>query len=64
MARDRLGWRPALDLDEALRYTVEWYTAYRDGSDMGAVTLRQTEDFLALAPAQKMGRATQQAAHS
>jgi CDP-glucose 4,6-dehydratase len=40
-ARERLGWRPLLDLDAALDATVDWYTQLRDGADMRVVTLRQ-----------------------
>jgi len=42
-AAARLGWRPALDLGEALDSIVEWYAALRDGADMRAVTLRQID---------------------
>jgi CDP-glucose 4,6-dehydratase len=45
-AKAKLGWAPALALDDALRYTVEWYAAYRDAADMGAVTRAQVECFL------------------
>lgn len=44
-ARERLGWRPLLDLDAALEATVDWYTRLRDGADMRAVTLSQIETF-------------------
>lgn len=54
-AKTGLGWRPVLGLDGALRYTVEWYTAYRDGGDMRVVTGRQIDDFLTLTTAQKHG---------
>jgi CDP-glucose 4,6-dehydratase len=40
-ARERLGWAPRWDLDDALDATVAWYAAYRDGADMRAETLRQ-----------------------
>ncbi|HEY4812295.1 MAG TPA: CDP-glucose 4,6-dehydratase [Solirubrobacteraceae bacterium] len=42
-AREHLGWTPLLDLDGALRATVEWYVQLRDGADMRAVTLEQIE---------------------
>ena len=44
-ARERLGWRPTWDLDEALASIVAWYTALRDGADMQAVTLAQIAAF-------------------
>lgn len=31
-ARERLGWRPLLDLDHALEWTVSWYKALHSGS--------------------------------
>lgn len=40
-ARERLGWRPAIDLGGALDSIVDWYRALRDGEDMRAVTLGQ-----------------------
>jgi CDP-glucose 4,6-dehydratase len=44
-ARERLGWRPSLGLEEALAATVDWYTRLRAGADMRAVTLGQIEAF-------------------
>ena len=44
-ARERLGWRPAWDLDDALRAIVDWYRAYQRGEDLRAVTLAQIEAF-------------------
>jgi len=46
-ARERLGWTPVWDLDEALAGTVAWYRALHDGADMRAVTLGQIEAFQA-----------------
>lgn len=31
LAAQALGWRPKLDLDEALRWTAEWHLAWRSG---------------------------------
>ena len=42
-----LGWSPLLDLDGALRATVEWFARLRDGADMRAVTLEQIETLTA-----------------
>lgn len=47
-AAAKIGWEPAIDLDEALRLTVDWYRAHRDGADMGHFTLNQIEAALAL----------------
>jgi CDP-glucose 4,6-dehydratase len=46
-ARERLGWTPVRDLDEALAELVAWYRAWHDGEDMRAVTLRQIKAFQA-----------------
>ena len=42
-ARTLLGWRPLLSFDEAVGLTADWYRAFRDGEDVGAVTRRQIE---------------------
>ncbi len=40
-ARGELGWRPRLDLDQALQWTVDWYKADFAGKDMGEFTAAQ-----------------------
>ncbi len=40
-ARKQLGWRPRLDLDQALAWTVDWYQASLRGEDMRALTALQ-----------------------
>ena len=37
-ARDRLGWTPALTLDQAIGWTVDWYRAYHDDPRSAAAT--------------------------
>lgn len=37
----RLGWRPAWSFAEALDRTVDWWQAWRDGSDMQLVSREQ-----------------------
>ncbi|HEX3909315.1 MAG TPA: CDP-glucose 4,6-dehydratase [Solirubrobacteraceae bacterium] len=39
----RLGWRPPVELSDALASIVEWYVALREGADMREVTLAQIE---------------------
>lgn len=41
-----LGWKPRLGLDESLRLTVNWYKAYQQGRDAGAVAQSQVRAFL------------------
>jgi CDP-glucose 4,6-dehydratase len=45
LARGALGWRPAWDLDAALRATIAWFAAHRDGEDARAVTHAQIDAF-------------------
>jgi CDP-glucose 4,6-dehydratase len=40
-AAAELGWQPALPLDAALDWIVEWYQASRAGDDLRAATERQ-----------------------
>jgi CDP-glucose 4,6-dehydratase len=37
LARRELGWRPRLDLPDALSWTADWYRAHRAGADMPAI---------------------------
>jgi CDP-glucose 4,6-dehydratase len=46
-ARERLGWRPAWDLDDGLRAIVAWARAMRAGDDLRALTLSQVERYAA-----------------
>lgn len=40
-AKARLDWHPRWHLDEALAAIIDWQRAYRDGTDMRDVTIRQ-----------------------
>jgi len=42
-AKARLGWKPNLDLAQALHMTIEWYRAYYQDADMYALTLSQID---------------------
>ena len=44
-ARTDLGWSPALDLAEAVRWTAEWYGAVHDRSDILALTLAHINSY-------------------
>lgn len=46
-ALTRLNWRPLIDLDDALKFTVEWYRAFDAGEDMRRITLAQIEKLIA-----------------
>jgi len=48
-ARELLGWRPPLALDDALRATVDWYRALQAGEDMRSVTVAQIDAHAAVA---------------
>lgn len=41
LAKQELGWAPRLDLDAALSWTVDWWKAQRDGSNLRSLALRQ-----------------------
>ena len=41
LATRTLGWRPCLDLNEALGWTMDWYRAHDSGADMRAFSLSQ-----------------------
>lgn len=49
-ARAELGWRPALDLAEAVDWTARWYLAAAAGADMQAETLAQIDAYAARLP--------------
>lgn len=48
-ARNKLNWKPALTMEEAIDWTVRWYRAFSEGADMANVTLEQVEAFEAKA---------------
>ncbi|MGH2920597.1 MAG: CDP-glucose 4,6-dehydratase [Gaiellaceae bacterium] len=44
-ARERLGWVPRWDLEQAIESVVTWYRAYQAGEDMQVVVLDQIRAF-------------------
>jgi len=40
-ARSELGWRPCLNLETALEWTIDWYRQWHNGADMAAETRAQ-----------------------
>lgn len=47
-ARQRLGWRPALRLDEALQLTIDWYRKRHAGADVRDLTRNQMRQYQSL----------------
>jgi CDP-glucose 4,6-dehydratase len=45
LAKDALGWKPVLDVDQTIAWTALWYQAWYQGDDMRAMTLKQINDF-------------------
>jgi CDP-glucose 4,6-dehydratase len=50
-ARSRLGWKPRLDLQTALEWTVGWYKTQAQGAEARQLTLAQIERYMELASA-------------
>lgn len=44
-AKARLGWRPRWNLHTALGMTLAWHQAWKEGSDMAAVSVRQIQEY-------------------
>lgn len=44
-ARVELGWKPRLNTEAALDWTLDWYRARREGADMRQTTLAQIDAF-------------------
>lgn len=44
-AKDRLGWKPCLNLQSALILVGKWYKAYLNGEDMATLTRQQIKQF-------------------
>jgi CDP-glucose 4,6-dehydratase len=45
LARSQLGWKPRLDLKEAIELTVEWYREHLSGTAMDRLTFAQIEAY-------------------
>lgn len=57
-ARNLLTWRPVLDLDIALEWTINWYKTQQTGAmNMRALTLQQITTYEALVQKQSSGEA-------
>lgn len=44
-AHGKLGWRPRWNLETALSHTFTWHQAWKQGSDMAAVSLQQIHEY-------------------
>lgn len=50
LARERLGWRPRLDIRETLKWTVEWYREYKRNPDSARLrSIGQIDTYMRLA---------------
>lgn len=49
LARDTLCWQSLLGLDEAVRWTLDWYKACKDKKDMRQFSLNQLTQYVGLA---------------
>ncbi len=47
-ARTELGWRPRLDIEDALDWTLRWYRTWHEAGAVLETTLRQMADYEAL----------------
>jgi CDP-glucose 4,6-dehydratase len=45
LAADTIGWRPALNMEQSVQWTADWYRAFDRGSDMRAFTMAQIDDY-------------------
>ena len=48
LAHGTIGWRPRLDLERAIAWTVKWYVDVASGAEPRSCCLRQIDDYLAL----------------
>ena len=44
-ANRRLGWRPRMNLDQALSWTVDWYQSFQRGDDIRVLTEQQISNY-------------------
>jgi CDP-glucose 4,6-dehydratase len=44
-AAARLAWRPCVDVDRAMAWTVAWYDAFSTGRDMRVFTVDQIREY-------------------
>ncbi len=63
-ARESLGWRPLLPLQQALQWIVEWYRAFRDGQDLFNLTCDQIQRYEGLWPSHQLNHAPDPLLHS
>lgn len=47
-ARERLGWRPILELNQALEWVVSWHRSVQEGADAAQATRAQIANYQAL----------------
>lgn len=49
-AKTKLGWRPKLKFDQSIKFTADWYAAWKQGDDMMNFTRAQIATFRAADP--------------
>jgi len=47
-AKNRLKWNPKTNVDQAIKFTIDWYKAYEMGRNMKEFTLQQIKEFESL----------------
>jgi CDP-glucose 4,6-dehydratase len=47
-AKDRLRWRPRLDFDQTLLWTIDWYRRWQSGADADSLCCEEIQRYLAL----------------
>ncbi len=45
-AKSKLGWKPTLELSDALEKIIDWHKAYLNQEDMQAICLEEIEDYM------------------
>ena len=48
LAQSDLAWRPRLDLESAIKWTIDWYRGVHRGADARALTIEQLERYQSL----------------
>lgn len=55
--KQALGWYPVWNVEQAIRYTVDWYKLYRDKGNVASLMLKQIETYFSQAATHWRGEA-------